>query len=229
MKKVDTAKDYRLLVAEDAIKRLERRVSSWNLPWPIRKREIINEIEQIRKRLLKLKYSFLPADLIVKSEDLSFLTNKSKFLADVLIKQQNFSVASLNFSQKLSLAEIRYSLGILIGLPQRFKLGEENRPEYAVDVVGAEVVSVERLTEKLKVTRASARSFAVTVVTNLNEIKVGEVRAVALLPPIGFHNVISEAMYSSDVIDRRFVGKRVPTRFLSSELKAKVIDIVRGV
>ena len=225
---MDTANDYRFILAEDAINRIEKRVKAWNLPWPIRKREVLESIDVLRKRLLKLKYSFLPANLMLKSEELKDLVSGSMKLKEELIDKERTYGMPKNISQRMSLAELKYSLSILIGLPQRLKLGEENKPEYAVDVVGVEVSRVEDLTEKLKVTRASAGSFVLTIVTNLKEIKVGEVRAAAILPPVEFHGVISEAMYSSDPLDRKYLGRRVPSRLLSGELRAKVIDIARG-
>lgn len=224
---MDTANDYRFILAEDAINRIEKRVKAWNLPWPIRKREVLESIDVLRRKLLKLKYSFLPANLILESEELKDLVSSSMKLKEELIDKEKTYGMPKNISQRMSLAEIKYSLSILIGLPQRLKLGEENKPEYAVDVVGVEVSRVEGLTEKLKVTRASAGSFALTIVTNLKEIKVGEVRAAAILPPVEFHGVISEAMYSSDPLDRKYLGRRVPSRFLSTELRAKVINIAR--
>jgi predicted RNA-binding protein with EMAP domain len=223
---LDTANDYRILVAEDAVERLERRVKSWNLPWPIRKKEVLTDIDALRKRILKIKYSFLPAEVLLTSEELKSLVEEAKRLAGILLQQRTSSEPLKTPSQRMALAEIRYSLGILIGLPQRIRLGDDNKPEYAVDVVGAEVSRVEKLTENLKVTRASAGPFALTVVTNLKDIRVGEVRAVAILPPVEFHGVISEAMYSSDPIDRKYIGKRVPSRLLSSELRGKVMSIV---
>ncbi|MCE4629523.1 MAG: tRNA-binding protein, partial [Desulfurococcales archaeon] len=116
---------------------------------------------------------------------------------------------------------------ILLGLPNRILLGDENHPEYAVDIVGVEVTRVEPLenTENLKVTRGSAGKAVFTIVTNLEDIKVGQVRAAAILPPAEFKGVISEAMYSSDPIDKNYIGKRVPRKLLSPEVKGKIISL----
>jgi len=77
---LDTANDYRILVAEDAVERLERRVKSWNLPWPIRKKEVLTDIDALRKRILKIKYSFLPAEVLLTSEELKSLVEEAKRL-----------------------------------------------------------------------------------------------------------------------------------------------------
>ena len=224
---MDTANDYRFILAEDAINRMEKRVKAWNLSWPIKKREALESVEVLKKKLLKLKYSFLPANLILESEELKDIVSGFMRLKEELLDKEKTYGVPKNVSQRMSLAEIKYSLSILIGLSQRLKLGEENKPEYAIDIVGVEVSRIEDLTEKLKVTRASAGSFALTIVTNLKEIRVGEIRAAAILPPVEFHGVISEAMYSSNPLNRKYLGRRVPLKFLNTELRAKVIDLAR--
>ncbi len=82
---MDTARDYRILVAEDAIARLERRVRNWGLPWPINRRKVMDEIAEIRRNLLKLKYSYLPVDLILESGELKTLVEKARSLAQELL------------------------------------------------------------------------------------------------------------------------------------------------
>ncbi len=223
---VDTARDYRVLVAEHALGLLERRVKGWGLPWPLNKGRALELLESSRKSLLKVKYSFLPADMLVESDDLARLVSNARELAGLVLPPEGFQVPR-ETRVRLALAEMRWALSILIGLPQRFRLGEENHPEYAVDVVGVEVTRVEPLTERLRVTRASAGIFALTIVTNIQGIRVGEVRAAAILPPVEFHGVVSEAMYASEPLgDKGLVGKRVPRRLLSGEVAAQVRRLV---
>lgn len=224
---MDTARDYRILVAEDTVTRLEKRVKNWGLPWPINRRKVLDEVSEIRRNLLKLKYSYLPVDMILESSELKSIVEKARSLAGEVLPKSTAEKPRTS-SGRLALAEIRYSLSILVGLPLRLRLGEENKPEYAVDVLGVEVTRVEDLTENLKVTRASAGSVAFTIVTNIKDIRVGEVRAATTLPPVEFHGVISEAMYSSDPIDERYVGKRVPSRLLHGELASMVVRIAES-
>jgi len=221
---VDTAHDYRILAAEDAIERLSRRIRQWGMPWPFNRNKAVEYMEDIRKNLLKIKYSYLPANLILESEELKNIVEKTRQLKDTLLPE---TIPKLDGGKAFALAEIRYALLILLGLPNRILLGDENHPEYAVDIVGVEVTRVEPLenTENLKVTRGSAGKAVFTIVTNLEDIKVGQVRAAAILPPVEFKGVISEAMYSSDPIDKNYIGKRVPRKLLSPEVKGKIISL----
>lgn len=221
---MDTAHDYRILAAEDAIERLSRRIRQWGMPWPFNRNKAVEYLEDIRKSLLKIKYSYLPANLILESEELKNIVEKTRQLKDTLLPE---TIPKLDGGKAFALAEIRYALLILLGLPNRILLGDENHPEYAVDIVGVEVTRVEPLenTENLKVTRGSAGKAVFTIVTNLEDIKVGQVRAAAILPPVEFKGVISEAMYSSDPIDKNYIGKRVPRKLLSPEVKGKIISL----
>ena len=223
---MDTSNDYRILMAEYALSVLERRVKTWGMPWPLSKGRAVQLVDEIRRHLKRVRYSFLPPDQLLESEELRGLVERARELAGMVLPKP--PVPRLEDKHRLALAELRWALSILVGLPQRIRLGPSNYPEYAVDVVGAEVTRVEPLpgTERLRVTRASIGSAVFTVVTNIQEISEGEVRAIAILPPAVFRGVISEAMYSSDPIDRKYLGKRVPRRLLSGEVAAKVISIV---
>ncbi|MEB3786888.1 MAG: tRNA-binding protein [Desulfurococcales archaeon] len=225
---MDTKNDYRILVSLEACGRLEKRIRGWSLPWPIEKGKALNAVVDIHKALLKLRYSFLPYEMILESRELSKVVEKTRQLHSLLFPRESKSV-HIPAKALFPLAEIKYALSILLGMPYRVKLGEENMPEFAVDVIGAEVVEVDNLTSDLKVTRASTGSFALTVVTNIKDIRRGEVRAIAILPPVEFHGVISEAMYASSIIPRSLVGRRVNLEYIDSHVRAAVIDLARSV
>jgi len=222
---MDTANDYRILMAEEAVRRLERRLKQWGMPWPFNRAKAMEELEKARKSLLRVKYSYLPARDLLESEDLARVVESARSLARMILPEHP---PKLEGARALALAEMKWALSILLGLPQRIMLGEENHPEYAVDVVGVEVVRVEPLqgSENLYFTRASAGKAAFTIITNLRDIRVGEVRAAAILPPAEFSGVVSEAMYSSPPIDEKYKGKRVPRKLLSSELRSVIIRLL---
>ncbi len=222
---MDTGNDYRFIMAEYALSRLKQRVRQWGMPWPLNKSKALEIIESLERDVKKLRYSYLPPDLLLESETLKELTSKSKELATLVLPKQQVKMEQ---KHRLALSEIKWALSILIGLHNRIKLGAANHPVYAVDVVGVEVTRVTPLegTDNLKVTRASTGSIVFTIVTNIQDIKPGEVRAAALLPPVEFHGVISEAMYSSDPLPRELIGKRVPRKYLSGELSGKILSIL---
>ena len=222
----DTSRDYRILMALHAVDLLERRVRQWGMPWPVKRQAALQEVAEARKALLRARYSFLPARMLAESQEVARVGEAADRLIAMLVPQQR---PRLTGGQALAFAEIRWALAILKGLRSRLLLGDENRPEYAVDIVGVEVVRVEPIRgTRLYATRASAGSVAFTIVTNIEGIRQGEVRAAAVLPPQEFSGVISEAMYASEPIDREYLGKRVPPRLLSGEVAAVVRRITEG-
>ncbi len=218
------ADDFRFLVTEDAISRLENIVKTWGLPYPVYKNEALETLRKLRSSFLKVKYSFLPAKMLVFTEDYRRMEKEAGRLKEMLLPR---TPQKLQPRQAYRLAEIRYALWILLGLRNRLLLGDENVAEFAVDVVGVEVTSVARHPEleKLYVTRATTGTAVFTIVTNIKDIRVGETRAAALLPPAMFGDVVSEAMYASDPLPEKYRGRRIPLDLLSGEVRAWVMRI----
>ncbi|MCE4625356.1 MAG: RNA-binding protein [Desulfurococcales archaeon] len=225
---MNTAEDFRLKMAELAVEVLSRRVRQWGMPWPLNKSKALETLEALRREVKRLRYSFLPPEMLIESESMNNIVSLAGGLRRLLIPQV---VPKLDVKRQFALAEIRWALSILLGLPLRLRLGSRNYPEFAVDVVGVEVTRIEPLkgTERLKVTRASMGRAAFTVVTNLEDISKGQVRAIAILPPALFGDVISEAMYASDPLPREYLGKRVPRKFLHGEVGGLVVKLLESI
>ncbi len=220
---MDTANDYRILLAEDALSRLDKRVRVWNLSYPIHKGKVLNLLKEANSALQAIKHSYLPLNYLLEYEPLKKLAETGKLLAKELLPPKGVKVDSRS---KLYVAEIRYSLLQLIELKPKLALGEENRPEYAVDIVGVEVASVMKhpQAKNLMVTRAGTSAFGFTIVTNIKDIKKGEVRAAAILPPQEFFGIVSEAMYCSDPLSSEWLGKRPPANLIHAKEVASIVE-----
>jgi len=192
---MDTVNDYRVLVAEDALNRLENRVKVWGLPYPLNRSLATERLRRLRSALMTLKYSYLPTDLLLQSEALKEIESLTKELIPTLLPPKEVRLESV--AHKLAVAEIKYAISTLLGLKSRLALGEEGKPEEAVDVLGVEVVSVEKHpnADNLWVVKAGTEKFSFTIVTNIPNVKKGEVRAVAILPPMNFLGVVSEGSH----------------------------------
>ncbi len=224
---MDTSRDYRILVAEKAISTLEEIVKLHKLSLPLNWGAVSNLVKEAKTLLLRLKYSFLPWPDIVKSPELTQLKELSKKLASQLLQKdllQKFK------PDPFVVAEVRYVLRILYGLQYRLSLGEENKPWYAVDIEGVEITSVHKHpnADKLYITKAEGL-FLYTIITNIQDIKKGEVRAAAILPPAIIRGELSEAMYCSNPLPREYKGKRPPENLIDTkELTSIIYSIVSG-
>ncbi|MCD6324369.1 MAG: tRNA-binding protein [Desulfurococcales archaeon] len=220
---MDTSKDYRLLLVRDAVSRLERIVRVWNLNYPIHKNVVLQKLREARRFSEEILHSYLPLSYLITYEPVTKLQDLGKELAKLLLPPKGVSVSG---KSKLHVAEIKYCLLQLINLKPKLALGEENKPEYAVDIVGVEIASVTKHpnASKLYVTKAGTAAFGLTIVTNIESVRKGEIRAAAILPPREFFGVISEAMFCSDPLPKEFLGKRPPQNLISSKEVASAVE-----
>jgi len=228
-----TKNDYRILLLEDAIDRLTMRIKNWSLPFPINKGRLENLVKNAKNTVYRVKYSFLPANALLNSPDVIELERLGKQLYREIF--ENFDAmktrAKLTVKQKLVIAEIKYCLWMILGFRRRLKHGDDNFPEYAVDVLGVEILSVQKhpSANNLKILKAGTEKFGFIIITNIKNIRSGEIRAVAILPPREFMGIISEAMIVSEPLDRSMKGRFVPYSIINlNELRSKVIELLEA-
>ena len=222
---LNTAKDFRILVAEDALNKLEDIVKYHKLNLPINWNKVYGIIRDTRSCLMKIKYSYLPLKNLSKTNEIKDLQNYSIELVRHLLDKQ--LIQKFN-PDPYNLAMVRYCLRIIYGLKYRLMLGEDNKPFYAVDIEGVEIVNVYRhpRAEKLYITKAEGL-FPYTIITNIETVRKGETRAAAILPPVIIRGELSEAMYCSDPIPAKYKGKRPPEKLIdTSEINSIVYTIV---
>jgi len=183
-----THEDPRYLLAWWGMEKIERVVR--NPGKAIDKARAQRLLQEMWSELKRLRWSGLPSDMA--SEMALSLVEKAREMREVLDLKGE--------AKDLIKAQASWILWYLQTLPQRIKRKEEVDPGEAVDVFSGEVKSVERHpnADKLKITRVAIGSLALTVVTNIAEVKEGEVRAVALLPPTDLRGVISWGMFCSE-------------------------------
>ena len=76
---MDTSNDYRILIAEVAIKNLQDIIRNRRLPFSIRRDEILKKIKNIQSKLMVIKYSFLPNDILISSQQFKDFFGTCKF------------------------------------------------------------------------------------------------------------------------------------------------------
>ncbi|ABN69980.1 t-RNA-binding domain protein [Staphylothermus marinus F1] len=222
---MDTANDYRFIIAEDAINRLRKIITSGQLPHHINKNRALSIIDEIKSRIMRLKYSFLPVTLLLRMRELDEIINYSMELSKMLLPKKH--IGSKKSKLQLLISEIRYSLWILMGLKHRLRFGEQNLPEYAIDVIGVEILLVQKhpSADKLWVLKCGTEKIGLTVITNIPNIRKGEVRGVAILPPVEFMGIVSEAMIATDPLPKTYKGRIVPFDKMNvSEIRAKILN-----
>ncbi len=223
---MDTSRDFRILVAEKALNDLYNIIRMRRLNIPVNWAKTLDLTEKLRSTLLKIKYSYLPLNMLIRSVELKLIIDYTVDLSRILLDKQVLNRFKPN---PYPVATVRYCLRTLYGLKYRLALGEENKSHYAVDIEGVEIVSVHRHpnADKLYITKAEG-ALPYTIITNIRDIKKGEIRAAAILPPAIIMGELSEAMYCSKPIPPQYKSKRPPETLIdTSEINNKVYEIIK--
>ena len=226
---MNTAHDFRILVAENAIARLEKILRQKGLPYPHRKEKALDILSKIRSNLMAVKYSFMSSNLLLTYPPLKEIPKQTMELAREIAPPKMFKPKSIG--EKHLLSEMKYCLRVLAGLPLRIRLGDENKPEYAVDILAVEIFSIMKhpKASNLKITKAGTEKEGFTIITNIQNLRKGEIRAAAILPPIVLFDELSDAMYCSEPLPKELKGKRPPSSMIhSKEISTKIEEILRA-
>ena len=152
-----------------------------------------------------IKYSFLPNDMLVSSQQFN------NFLKDInsLVNELFPRIEKSEYIGNYVVSWIKWIMRTLTGLSSCLLL-KDNFPDYAVDILGVRINSVfsHQNIKNLNVLRVSTSDEGFTVVTNITDVKKGEIRAVAVLPPRIFGDIISEAMICSYPLPEEYYGVR---------------------
>lgn len=231
----DTRSDYRLIVADHAASLLEHIVRTKKLPVPTNWQKATELAKEAHSLVKRMRFSFIPPTMLARSEEAKQLQEVVKQLTGMLLNPQWADRLRSDRKARRPLAETRYALRTLYGLPARLALGDDNDPFYAFDIECVTVTSVSPHPEadNLYVTTAKGK-LAYTIVTNIRDVRRGELRAAAILPPREFRGVVSEAMYCSRRPLREeegcTPGKRPPRQSVElGEIGAILAEIARQV
>lgn len=194
---MDTAKDARVLVLEDALKRLNDVVSGRRLKIHVEYSKLVEALKIAGSLLYEVKYSYIDASALAVLEATKNLIAAIDGFADIY----NAAIESAGFKPKtgkeqLALAEIDYALRIVKGIPTRLAEHSED-PAYAVDILAVEVSQVHPIenSKNLLSCRCTDGSRIWHIVTNIPDVKSGVKLACAVLPPVEMMNAVSEAMF----------------------------------
>jgi predicted RNA-binding protein with EMAP domain len=198
---MDTGNDYRILIVEDAIKRIMEILRMKRFKFQFKHyREAIQLLEHSSHTPLQtVKYCYLEPDAIVEmSEFKEFHENTTKIEQMILEELKAASYKPDNPKDLLMMKEVEYVLSILRDLPRRIQLPPH--AGNALDTFSVQVTRVDKHPEldKLFVCRTTDQKQIWNIVTNIQNIKKDGYYPAVHLPPTMFGQVVSEAMFISD-------------------------------
>ncbi|TXT57436.1 MAG: hypothetical protein BAJATHORv1_10138 [Candidatus Thorarchaeota archaeon] len=197
---MDTAKDARILVLEDALRRLNDIVGNRKLKLHIEYSKLNNELKTAGSRLYEIKYAYTDSQALADSEATKSLVESIRNFSNIV----KSAMASSGFNptttkDQLVHAELHYCFRIVEGFQQRL-LDYDEDPAYAVDILAVEVSQIQGVptAEKLTVCRCTDGTRIWRIVTNIPNIESGSKLACVVLPPVEMMGVVSEAMFLGD-------------------------------
>lgn len=229
---VDTAKDARILVLEDALRRLHEIVGNRKLKIHIEYSKLAQLIQQAGSLLYEVKYSYIPANQVASLEATQKLVENIltyKKIVEATIKSSGYTPSTVK--EDLNLAELHYSFRIVEDFQRKLRTYADE-PAHAVDIIVVEVSQTHNVPESKNLIecRCTDTTRIWRIVTNIANIKSGMRLACAVLPPIEMMNIVSEAMFlggnplSNEVELGPFEN---PPTFILDQARAQVLQIIR--
>lgn len=229
---MDTAKDARVLVLEDALKRLDNVISNRKLKFHIDYRIMGNALQKANGLLYEVKFSYIDFKSLAEMDATRQLVAAIQEVG-VTFRNALKSTGYLPSSSKdaLALAEVEYSLRIAEGFQRRLLEFNED-PAFAVDLLVVEVGQTERVegSKNLTFCRCSDGKRRWHILTNIQGIQPKMRLPCAILPPTELMGIVSEAMFlSSEPLDESYnVGPLTrPSPKMLDNARGQVMQIIK--
>ncbi len=217
-----TDKDFRVMVAELALKKLETTIFSKSTVRPGMGRDETNRIlSNVSSELMKLKYCYMTSEDMAKSEMVNIVYSNARAL------YEGYAEALQRGMGDLPRATLMWSFNVLSGLKRR--LGNDgSHPSHGIDLIAVKIRNMTK-NGQLFTTRCSAGQREFTIVTNIDGLKVGDTLAAALLPPAMVGGMASEAMFlGKDLIEAKAGTLLDPGEVNSKEADGILYNELKG-
>jgi predicted RNA-binding protein with EMAP domain len=194
---MDTAKDARVLVLEDALRRLNEVVSNRKLKIHIEYSKLDTLLKTAGSLLYEVKYSYLESSAVADTESMTKIIDQVGEFGEIYqaaLGNANFHPSSAK--EGMMLSEIDYALRIVDGIKRRLKEHDED-PGFAIDILAVELTDVTTVegSQNLSECRCSDGTRIWKILTNIQGVKKGMKLPCAVLPPAEMMGKVSEAMF----------------------------------
>ena len=229
---MDTAKDARILLLEDAIRRLNELVGNRKFKFHVDYSKLNSALQQAGSLIYEVKYSYVPADKVAELEASSKIVETIVSFKESL----NAAVKSTGFKptttkESLILAEAAYSFRVAESFIARLKHTDDD-PGRAVDILAVEVSQVQPVSDAKNLTecRCTDGTRIWRIVTNIHGVKSGTKLTCAVLPPVDMMGIVSEAMFlgGEPLPDDTPLGIiKEPSKASLDQARAQVLQVVK--
>jgi len=222
---VDT--DSRIVLATGIVKYFTDLVQNKKIPLSLNRQKILTRLSEINSKLMVLKWSYKPLEQVLLSKELRAIEIYAKEIFDELPENWQEMLNSRGLEGRRSVANLLFLRNFFYTMRERMKEGFSDDFADTIDILCGEILSIEKIDAKnwkCLVTDGKARY---NVVTNIANLRKGDIVPIAKLPPEIIYGVLSEGMFmgSSDGI-KKFTSEDVGKR---PELEDKDLGQARGI
>jgi predicted RNA-binding protein with EMAP domain len=194
---MDTAKDARILVFEDALRRLNDIVGNRKLKFHVEYAKLADILQQVSSLVYEVKYSYVSAEQVADLDPTKKIVESIALFRKLIeqsIKSTGYRAATPKEAH--TQAEIFYCFRIIERFQNKLQYYNDD-PAYAVDILVVEISQAQAVPDSKNLTecRCTDGSKIWKILTNIHGLKVGTRLACAVLPPVEMMNTVSEAMF----------------------------------
>ncbi|MBD3189935.1 MAG: hypothetical protein GF308_04800 [Candidatus Heimdallarchaeota archaeon] len=208
---VDT--DARIALGIGITKKFKNMVKNKQVPLTMNRDKIIKRLSEIESKFMALKWSYLPLEQILLSKNLRTIEILAKEIFDSFPNNWEEVLSSRGLEGKKTAGTLQFFRDFYYQLRDRISKGFSDDLAASIDVLCGEILSIEPIDEgiwKCLVADDKTRYF---VVTNIPDLKKGDVVPIAKLPPDVVHGVYSQGMFAGSskglsCCDKENIGKR---------------------
>lgn len=229
---MDTAKDARVLVLEDALSRLNDIVASRRVRVHMDYSKLTESVKNASTLLYEVKYSYVESKALADLDGTQKLVTAIGEVAqvyDAAIKSGSYRAKTVKEIE--AMAELSYSLRTVQGFQRRLRdYGDDSA--FAVDILAVQISEVVPLegSKNLTECRCSDGSRVWHIITNIKGLKPGIKLPCAVLPPAEMMGAVSEAMFLGDeaLPELTKLGPlRSPSSSALDQARAHVLNILK--
>ena len=229
---LDTAKDARILVMEDALRRLNEIIGNRKLKFHAEYSKLGEILQNTGSLIYEVKYSYLTAEQVADLESTrKIIEGIATFrkMIEQSIKATGYKPATPK--ESLVQAELSYSFRIVEGLQNRLRNYDDD-PAHAVDILAVEISQIQSIPDSKNLTecRCTDGIRIWRIVTNLPGLKNGTRLACAVLPPVDMMNTVSEAMFLGSAplpVSTELGVIKNPSSSMLDQARAQTLHIIK--
>jgi hypothetical protein len=209
----NTDSDVHLLLTEKITTYFSDMVKNRHLPLTLNRERIMKRLEEVKSKVMKLKWSYLPIEQVLHSKELRAIEKIIKEIIDSFPKNWQTILEGRGIEGKRIASLVTFIQKHYFSLRERLKEhGFSEDYGDTIDIYCGEVLQIESIDKENWKCMVTDDHDRYNVITNIDGIKKGEVIPIARLPPQVIHGVLSEGMFMVSDDRSRFtkddIGKR---------------------